>query len=280
MNSLSIIDNPICQLGASILRSYVIAVMSSTFPSLSPPTPISSPTPLACFNEMEITSSDRERAGQLFRTLLLITNRRLKSQQLSIDQHLFTLCHPTIDFVPTHPPLQHSASTPLLSSSQSSDIIPEFFRNTSRSGSLCLIDPLISPLIAKGSSTVFPNVANRTSNTTAGTGEGVGGVIETAKRTDLEYRYPYKSFIPSGERAGGVVIANQNIYSMNLGTNVLLTSPTLVQDMVQVVLTRRKIEEKFNSVCFTPLTGSPSLLPLNFFSPLVLWCLVGPPQIR
>jgi hypothetical protein len=148
--------------------------------------------------------------------------------------------------------LQTAASTPqLLSSSQSSETIPEFFRNPSRSGSLCLIDPLVSPLTAKGPSTAFPHVLNKTSITTTGAGTG-GGVIEVTKRADLEYRYPYKSFIPPGERgAGGErggMSGNQNPYAMNLGANVLLTSPSLVQDMVQVVLTRRKIEEKFNSV--------------------------------
>jgi hypothetical protein len=134
-----------------------------------------------------------------------------------------------------------------------------------------LIDPLLSPLTAKPF-TVFPNVTGKTSTTgTAAAGASVGGTgggVDFTKRYDLEYRYPYKSFIPPGERGGGGMAANQNIYAMNLGTNVLLTSPSLVQDMVQVVLTRRKMEEKFNSVCFSVLPDYPFLT--SFFLSLLL----------
>jgi hypothetical protein len=210
---------------------------------------------------------DRERACQLFKTLLLITNRRLKSQQQSIEQHLLSLCSSTIEPLGTHSsPLISSSSTLLfpssLLSSTSSQPSPasqpvegELFRNSSRSGSVCLIDPLLTSSTPKGSSNSFPTVVQTKIATVTG-GSGVGGpaaMTDPPRRYDLEYRYPYKSFIPQGgerggERVVGVPPPNQNIYAMTLGNNVLLTTPTLVQDMIHVVLTRRKIEEKFNSV--------------------------------
>jgi hypothetical protein len=214
---------------------------------------------------------DRERACQLFRTLLLIANRRLKSQQQSIEQHLLTLCSPTIDpSAHSNQPMTLLPSSSSMSSSLPSpashpvEVIPDLFRNSSRSGSVCLIDPLPNSAISKGTSNAFPNVLpNKISSASvsgaAGTGTGIG-VGEPPRRSDLEYRYPYKSFIPQatgggtvGERSTerGSVSSNQNIYAMTLGNNVLLTTPTLVPDMIQVVLTRRKIEAKFNTVRLT-----------------------------
>lgn len=224
IKSLSITDNPICQLSASILRNYVIAIMSSP-----PSNSTSSSNSLATFNELEVTPTERNKANQLFRNLLLIANRRLKSQQLSIDQSILTLCTPTIDPSNTSSAmsLQSSSSNALLPS-QSNDALPELFRNSSRSGSLCLIDPLASPLTPKPP--ILPNALPPKVNS--------NGPVEGVRRLDLEYRYPYKSFIPPGEKG----------ITLNIGNNTLLTSPNLVPDIIQVVLNRRKMEAKFHEV--------------------------------
>jgi hypothetical protein len=254
IKSLSIIDNPICQVSASILRNYIIAVMSLP-PSLSAGT-IS--TTLTSFNEMDITPSDRETACQLFRTLITISNsRKSKSQQQSLDQIALTLCPSTIDQSTQSTPLSisvpsiSSATDALISSTQtltltpsslplsSESNTPEMFRNFSRSGSLGLISDPLSPTVTGGGkpSSGFPTVVTTAKQQPSG---------DQSRRNDLEYRYPYKSFIPTGADRGSQ--PNQNVYAMALGNTALLTSPTLVTDMIQVVLTRRKIEEKFAQV--------------------------------
>lgn len=205
--------------------------------SFPPTNSVSSPSALTSFNELEITSNERNKATQLFRNLLLIANRRLKSQQLSIDQLILTLCRATLNPNSPTPSLQSTTSNAVLTTQSSTEGIPELFRTSSRSGSVCLIDPLTSPLTPKPPT--LPSVLPMKSNSNATT-------LETGRRVDLEYRYPYKSFIPPGEK--GIAITNDKIFSMSIGNNSLLTSPNLVQDMIQVVLNRRKMEEKFNAV--------------------------------
>lgn len=249
-------------------------------------------TMLTTFNEMEITPIERETACQTMRTLLLISNRRLKSQQQSIDQFILSLCQssvdPSISLINNSNNNNNNSNNNINNNSNSNStngvnnlqqqqqqqqllaldsnaIASEYFRNYSRSGSMTLItDPLTSPLVPKLGSSGFPNVltGNKNSLTSSTTTNGDSTSSSSTstlstRRNDLEYRYPYKSFAPNPgtERSGSnpnssAYYPSQNVYAMSLGNNALLTSPTIVSDMIQVVLNRRKIEDKFSNVSY------------------------------
>lgn len=237
-------------------------------------------TTLTIFNEMEITSFDREYACQAMRTLLVVSTRRLKLQQQLIDQFILSLCKSSIDptiNIQNNSNNNNSLSntTNLINSLQNSlltdpnTISYDYFRNFSRSGSMSLItDPLASySITTKIGSSGFPNVISGNKNmlsttnngesnlTSSSTSSSLQSLASLSRRTDLEYRYPYKSFAlntNNNERINSnsnvATVPSQNVYAMSLGNNTLLTSPTLVSDMIQVVLNRRKIEQKFYNV--------------------------------